>query len=141
MKSLLVGALVVFGSVFTAKASETKNTVLVKERANHVSNQMIRDLRLNNYQANEVREINTDIIAKIAAVENEFEGNQKLIDQKVESILAERDSKLESVLSTVQYNNYFGKRPVFNKVDKEFVADLNTQDDTNGSAEAVKTII
>jgi len=135
MKALIVATLMSFGMVFSATASGN-NTVIVKERANHLSDQMIRELRLNNYQSNEIREINTEVIAQLVAIETEFEGNQELIDQKRKSILAERDRNLENILSTVQYNNYFGKRPVFNKIDKEFVANLNAPDTNNGSAEA-----
>lgn len=137
MKALLVATLITFGMVFTASASG--NNMLVKERANHLSDQMIRDLRLNNYQANECREINTEVISKIAAIENEFAGNQEMIDQKTKKVLAERDLKLENILSTVQYNKYFGKRTAFNKADQEFVAKINTQNSNNASTEAMST--
>lgn len=124
MKALLVVALITLGSIFSASASGN-NSMLVKERANHLSDQMILELRLNNYQANECREINTKVIAQIASIENEFEGNQQLIDQKKKEVLAARDLELESVLSTVQYNKYYGKRSTFNQIDNEFASKVN----------------
>jgi len=133
MKALLVAVFMTLGLAFSASASGS-NTVLVEKRANNLSDQMIRELRLNNYQSNEVRAINTEVIAKMVAVENEFKGNQELIDQKIKGILAERDKVLEDVLSTVQYNKYFGKRPDFRKLDQEFVAKVNTQDTNNSDA-------
>jgi hypothetical protein len=141
MKKLLVMTCIMFGVAFAAAAHgednktetkaktavESKKAVVVEQRANNLSDQMIRDLRLNNYQSNKLRQVNLDMIAKINAVEKEFAGNQEAIDQKCKSISAERDQQLERVLSTVQYNNYFGSRKAYNKVDKEFVANLNKE--------------
>jgi hypothetical protein len=138
MKALLIATLVILSSTFTAVAGGNNTKILVKERANHLSDQMIRDLRLNNYQANEIREINTLIVAKLTEAEKEFNGNPEMLNQKVKSILNERDVQLEDVLSIVQYNNYFGKRPTFNKIDKEFVASI--QNSGNEIAGNVSTI-
>jgi hypothetical protein len=130
MKTLMIAVLMTFGMIFTASATEN-NTILIEERANHLTDEMIRELRLNNYQSNEIREINTEIIEKMMAIETEFKGNQKTITQKVKALFNDRDRKLENILSTVQYNKYFGKRTAFNKIDQEFVANANTQDTTN----------
>lgn len=145
MKTLLIAVLMIFGMVFTVSATEN-NTISVKERVNHLTDEMIRELRLNNYQANEIREINTSIVEKMMAIETEFKGDQKMIDQKVKALFNDRDRKLENVLSTVQYNKYYGKRTAFNKIDQEFVANANTQDTNNGatavnSAEGVKDAV
>lgn len=130
MKALLVAVFMTFGMVFTASATE--NNVSVKERANYLTDQMIVELRLNNYQANVIREINTEIVETMMAIETEFKGDQKMIDQKVKALFNDRDRKLENILSTVQYNKYFGKRTAFNKIDQEFVANANTQNTDNG---------
>lgn len=130
------------------KTTETKNktavtskkTVLVEQRANNLSDQMIRELRLNNYQANKVRAINLDVAAQITEIEQRFNGDQKMIDTECKAILATRDQKLEDVLSTLQYNDYFGDRKVYSKKDKEFVASLSEQGSENvaSSGEAVQ---
>ncbi|MBB6610447.1 hypothetical protein H7F15_05310 [Pontibacter sp. Tf4] len=122
MKRLLVTTCACLGLIFSAAANGNEKSITVESRAQNLSDQMIRELRLNNYQSNKVRAINMDVIAKMMAVEAEFAGNQELIDQKCKAICAERDVKLEDVLSTVQYNDYFGDRTYYSKFDKEFVA-------------------
>lgn len=122
MKRLLVTFCACLGLIFTAAANENEKSITVESRANNLSDQMIRELRLNNYQSNKVREINLDVVAKMMAVEAQYAGNQELIDQKCKAICAERDVKLENVLSTVQYNDYFGDRKYYSNYDKEFVA-------------------
>ncbi|HEY4652719.1 MAG TPA: hypothetical protein VIG72_14975 [Pontibacter sp.] len=122
MKRFLVTTLACLSLIFTAAANGNERAFTAESRANHLSDQMIRNLRLNNYQSNKVREINLDVVAKMMAVENEFAGNEQLIEQKCKAISAERDVKLENVLSTVQYNNYFGSRKQYSSSDKEFVA-------------------
>lgn len=105
----------------------SKNMALVEKRANNLSDQMIRELRLNNYQANKIRQINLDVTSQIAAVEDQFKGNQQLIEEKCKAIMAARDVAFEDVLSTVQYNDYFGDRKVYDKSDKEYLASLSQQ--------------
>ena len=122
MKRFLVTTFACLGLIFSAAANGNEKSLTVESRANNLSDQMIRELRLNNYQSNKVREINMDVVAQMMAVESEYAGNQELIDQKCKAICGERDEKLENVLSTVQYSNYFGSRKVYTKYDKEFVA-------------------
>jgi len=147
MKRLLVTTFACLGLIFTAAANGNEKAVTVESRANNLSDQMIRELRLNNYQSNKIREINKDVVAKMAAVEAEFAGNQEVIDKKCKAICAERDTKLENVLSTVQYNDYYGDRNNYSKYDKEFVAKggqlandnsiASTTPATNGATAAV----
>jgi hypothetical protein len=92
----------------------------VTERADHLSNQMVRDLRLNNYQAEKLRAINADKVAKMAAVERQNAGNPKLIDEQCNGICKERDRELQAVLSNDQYSSYFGSRANYYKYDKDF---------------------
>jgi hypothetical protein len=137
MKKLLVMTLMVFGIVFGAAA--TGNVALLAEkRANHLTDQMIKELRLNNYQSNKVRAINLDVAAQITEIEQKFEGNEQLIAEKCKEVLAVRDLEFEDILSTVQYNDYFGDRKMYSKVDREFMASLNEQGNqnlaTNGKA-------
>ncbi len=130
MKKLLVMTFMVFGIVYGATA--TGNVSLVAEkRANHLSDQMIKELRLNNYQSNKVRAINLDVAAQITEIEQKFEGNEQLIAEKCKDVLAVRDLAFEDVLSTVQYNDYFGDRKMYSKVDREFMANLSEQGTQN----------
>ncbi|QCR23008.1 hypothetical protein [Pontibacter sp. SGAir0037] len=120
MKKLLALALLTFGIVFGTTASGNK--VSVEARAANISSQMIKELRLNNYQANKVKEINLAVIAKIAAIEKAYAGNAELIEQKCKEARAERDLALEDILSTAQYSNYFGNRKAYTQADKAYVA-------------------
>ena len=133
MKRLLVTFCACLGLVFTCAANGNEKSLTVENRANHLSDQMIRELRLNNYQSNKIREINLDVVAKMMAVEAEFKGNQEVIEQKCKAICAVRDEKLENVLSTAQYSNYFGARKVYSKYDKEFVASAGQSIDNTKS--------
>lgn len=130
MKKLLVTTMMIFGIVYGAAA--TGNVSLIAEkRANHLSDQMIKELRLNNYQANKIREINLDVAAQITEIELNYAGNKKLIEEECKAVLAARDLEFEDVLSTVQYNDYFGDRKMYSKTDREFMASLNGQGSEN----------
>lgn len=136
MKKLLVLTFLTFGIVFGTVANG--NNITVEDRATNLTNQMIRELRLNNFQANKVRSINLDKIAKIMAVEEANAGNQEVIDAKYKEICAERDRELENVLSTAQYNDYFGSRKAFTNFDKEFMANAGQEkSDENVAASSV----
>ncbi|MEJ8802734.1 hypothetical protein [Pontibacter sp. H249] len=117
---------------------EKKVAIVAEKRADHLSNMMIRDLGLNNYQSRKLREINKDVVAQKMAVETTFAGNQTAIDQKCKEICSVRDAKLESVLSTRQYNEYFGDRKVYNQTEVDYMASLNQQNgnQTASAAEA-----
>ncbi|MBD2768066.1 hypothetical protein IC235_09205 [Hymenobacter sp. BT664] len=92
----------------------------VQARADRLSNQMVRDLRLNNYQATRLRAINADKVAKMAAIERKNAGNPQLIDEQCGSVCKERDQELQAVLSTDQYSSYFGSRATYYKFDKDY---------------------
>lgn len=113
------------GNKFTSSASGDKNTIaLASARANHVSEEMIRELHLNNYQSQKVREINLKVAEQITAIEEQYAGNQAKVDELTNSALAERDRYLEKVLSTVQYNDYYNQREEYVAIDREFVAEI-----------------
>ena len=147
MKKLLVMICMMFGCVFTAAAGggakttskktvklDKKTAAVAEQRANYLSDKMIVDLGLNNYQSRKIREINSDVVAQKMAVETEFAGNQAIIDLKCKEICNERDVQLENVLSTKQYNDYFGDRKVYNQTEKDFMASLNQQENGNQTA-------
>ena len=94
----------------------------VEARADRLSFQMVRDLRLNGYQATRLRAINADKVAKMAAIERKNAGNQKLIDDQCNGVCKERDQELQAVLSNDQYSSYFGSRATYYKFDKDFAS-------------------
>ncbi|MDO7853407.1 hypothetical protein [Hymenobacter convexus] len=94
----------------------------VAERADRLSNHMVRDLHLNNYQATKLRAINADKVAKMAAIERKNAGNQKLIDEECNGVCKERDKELMAVLSNDQYSSYFGSRATYYRYDKDYAS-------------------
>ncbi|MCX2739094.1 hypothetical protein [Pontibacter anaerobius] len=137
MKKLLVMICMMFGCVFATKANGDKSSKAVAAaRANNLSDQMIRGLRLNNFQSKKVREINLQVAEQVTAIEQQHANNQKKIDELCKSVYAERDQFLENVLSTVQYNDYFGDRKVYKAADQKFVASLNNQNNAGSVAVA-----
>ena len=104
------------------KTQPTPRLNPVTDRAEHLSNQMVRDLRLNNYQAEKLRAINADKVAKMAAIERKNAGNPKLIDEQCNGVCKERDRELQAVLSNDQYSSYFSSRANYYKYDKDFAS-------------------
>ena len=104
------------------KTQATPRLNPVGARADRLSNQMVRDLRLNNYQATRLRAINEEKISKMAAIERKNAGNQKLIDEQCNGVCRERDQELQAVLSNDQYSSYFGARSTYYKYDKDYAA-------------------
>ena len=94
----------------------------VEARADRLSNQMVRDLRLNNYQATKLRAINADKIAKMAAIERKNAGNPQLIDEQCNGVCKERDKEFQDFLSTDQYSAYFGSRANYYRADKDYAS-------------------
>ncbi|AYA36721.1 hypothetical protein D3Y59_06420 [Hymenobacter oligotrophus] len=105
-----------------AQQPSAKKNPVVQQRAERLSNQMARELRLNNYQTTRLRAINDDKVAKMAAIETRYAGNSKLIDEQCQGVCRERDQELRAVLTTEQYSDYYGRRPVYYKYDKDYAA-------------------
>ena len=94
----------------------------VAARADRLSDHMVRDLHLNNYQATKLRAVNADKVAKMAAIERRNAGNPKLIDEECNDVCRERDKELQAVLSNDQYSNYFSARSAYYKFDKDYAS-------------------
>ncbi|WP_227785018.1 hypothetical protein [Hymenobacter sp. BT770] len=94
----------------------------VEARAARLSNQMVRDLHLNGYQAGKLRAINDDKIAKMAAIERKNAGNPAVIDAECKGVCKERDKELQDVLSNDQYSSYFSARSTYYKYDKDYAS-------------------
>ena len=69
------------------------------------------------------------VAEQLTAVEQQHTGNQAEIDRQSKSIYAERDRLMENVLSTVQYNDYFGSREDYNALDKKIAANVDLEMD------------
>ncbi|TLM96852.1 hypothetical protein [Hymenobacter jeollabukensis] len=121
MKKILATAALATGVALGVQA-QAKKTPVVQQRAERLSNQMARELRLNNYQTTKLRAINEDKVAKMAAIETKLAGNNQLIDQQCQGVCQERDRELRAVLTTDQYSNYFSNRSVYYKYDKDYAA-------------------
>ncbi|WP_115564351.1 hypothetical protein [Pontibacter diazotrophicus] len=140
MKKILVMACMMFGSTLATNATGTKmatkapgdksSKTLASSRAKHLSDQMIRGLHLNNYQSEKIREINLKVAEQITAIEEENAGDQSKIDALSNKVYAQRDRFLENVLSTVQYNDYYGHRKDYTAMDKEFAANADEEENT-----------
>lgn len=92
----------------------------VQARAERLSSQMVRSLRLNGYQAERLRAINADKVAKMDAIERQHASNPKLVDEQCQGVCRERDQELQAVLTTDQYTDYFDSRSTFYKYDKDY---------------------
>lgn len=91
-------------------------------RAERLSDLMVRDLRLNGYQAARLRAINADKTAKLEDAERANAKNAAALDEQRTGILRERDQELKAVLSTDQYSNYFDARNRYNKADRDYAS-------------------
>lgn len=92
----------------------------VSDRAEHLSDQMTRDLRLNGYQSARLRAINADKITKLEAAERLYAKNPEQLDKQSKAIARERDQELQAVLSTDQYTDYFDARKRYAQADRDY---------------------
>jgi hypothetical protein len=90
------------------------------DRAEHLSDQMTRDLRLNGYQSARLRAINTDKITKLAAAERQYANSPEQLDKQSKAIARERDTELQGVLTTDQYTDYFDARKRYAQADRDY---------------------
>lgn len=121
MKKILAAAALATGMAFGAQAQQAK-TPAVQQRADRLSSQMSRELRLNNYQTTKLRAINQDKVAKMAAIETRHAGNAKLVDEQCQGVCQERDRELRAFLTTEQYSSYYSNRSAYYKYDKDYAA-------------------
>lgn len=132
MRKIFVMLCMMFGSTFASKASGTKfvkatenkpkSTAMATEKAKACSDKMITSLQLNNYQSRKVQEINMNISEQVVKLEKQFGNNTAELANRIQQLHAERDRLLENVLSTVQYNDYFGHRSDYKVVDMQQIA-------------------
>lgn len=102
----------------------SKKAAIAKDRADHLSDQMITKLKLNNYQARKVREINLDKISKMMDIEQQYANDPEAVTSQCKGVCNQRDAEFEDLLSTDQYSKYFGSRNSFNKYDNAYAQRL-----------------
>ncbi|GAA4388347.1 hypothetical protein [Hymenobacter koreensis] len=121
MKNLIATTVLAVGVTLGTYAQQAPaKKAVVQQRADRLSNQMARELRLNNYQTTKLRAINADKVAKMAAIEAKYAGNNKLVDEQCKGVCKERDQELRNVLTTDQYSAYYGNRATYYAFDKNY---------------------
>ena len=121
---ICLGLVVSFTSF--AQANETAT-----QRANRLTDQMVKELRLNNFQANRLREINQDKVNKMIQIEDKYANDLAIVDKNCQGVCKERDKELESFLSSEQYSQYYSSRALYYKSDKDFAATIGADADKN----------
>lgn len=134
MKKIIIMSCIVFASAFQSIAQDNSSA---QQRANKLSDQMIRDLRLNNFQASRLRAINQDKVNKMVEIETRFAADPALADKNCKGVCKERDSELESFLSSDQYSKYFSSRKQYYKADKDFAAQIGVKNTATVKTEKV----
>ncbi|PSR52432.1 hypothetical protein AHMF7605_02275 [Adhaeribacter arboris] len=124
MKKFWMMTFLLWASVFGVQAQRQDKTETIKERADRLSDQMIRELRLNNFQAKRLREINQEKVSKMVEIEQKYANNPSLAEKNCQGVCRERDKELENFLSLDQYGQYYGNRSEFYKYDKDFAKSL-----------------
>jgi hypothetical protein len=117
-------------------ASFAQNGGTAEQRANNLSDKMIRDLQLNNFQSRKIRELNLANAQKMIDFESKHANNPAELERCINGVCKERDIALESLLSTAQYSRYYGARKSFNNFDQAYALQLRKE---NGKA--AKTLI
>ncbi|MGV3639525.1 MAG: hypothetical protein ACO1NZ_03330 [Adhaeribacter sp.] len=120
MKKIIIMSCLSFATAFSSIAQDNNKSIKSSERANHLSDQMIRDLRLNNYQANRIRAINQQAVNEMMAAERQYAANPELVDKTCKGICKERDQIVEAFLSSDQYSQYYASRSQYYKEDRNF---------------------
>ncbi|MHA6247634.1 hypothetical protein ACXYMU_06840 [Pontibacter sp. CAU 1760] len=140
MKKILIITGLLFGCAYGASAQDNL-AVIAQARATNLSHTMIRELGLNNYQSRKVNEINLDVAKKMLRIEEQYADNKAKMQELCNGVCATRDQLLENVLSTVQYNEYFGDRKNLVAMDQKFMTDGAYRTDTRVASAATATSV
>ncbi|GAA4296332.1 hypothetical protein [Nibribacter koreensis] len=116
--------------------SFAQTTAEAEKRAASLSDKMIKELQLNNFQARKLRALNLANAQKMVAFEQKFSNNPAELDKCIKGVCKERDTELESLLSTSQYSRYYSSRKALVAHDKQYALQLEKQ---NGRA--AKTMV
>ncbi|MBC3538161.1 hypothetical protein ACFSC6_00535 [Rufibacter sediminis] len=105
-------------------ASFAQNGGTAEQRAKNLSDKMIRELQLNNYQSRKLREMNLANAKKMVDFEAKHANNPAELERCINGVCKERDVALEGLLSTAQYSRYYGARKSFNSYDRAYAQQL-----------------
>ena len=119
MKNILMTLSLVLGLMFSA-AAQTDQKPLANERTGYITEQMIKDLKLNNFQAARMRAINQSVITRFMTAEQQYASDPVAQDKACKGICQQRDKQVEDVLSTDQYSKYFSSRNQYLAMDRQF---------------------
>lgn len=109
----------------TRRAENERMEEQARERADQMTNAMIRDLQLNNYQAKKIREINLAKVREMMQLEAQYANEPELASEKCLGACNARDPELEEILSTEQYSKYFGWRNKYFNQDQSLAGKLS----------------
>ncbi|WP_207431210.1 hypothetical protein [Sabulibacter ruber] len=125
-------ALVLFVSI----ASFAQSGTTAEQRAKNLSDKMIRELQLNNYQSRKIREINLKNALKMVDFETKYANNPAELEKCINGVCKERDKELVNLLSTAQYSQYYSARKSFNTYDREYALKMQKE-----NARVAKTLV
>jgi hypothetical protein len=120
MKNLILIFACFFGLTFAANSQDIVGLDShAKQRADALSKKMAQDLQLNNFQQAKLQAINAEVLAKMVELEYKYKDDPIKQDEACRGVCVLRDQKLETVLSTDQYSEYFGSREDFYQYDRK----------------------
>ena len=120
LTTLLLGALNAQAQQPLTTAPQDKTQPSPRLNPGQLTARMVRDLRLNGYQATRLEAINAAQQRKMTAIAQKNAGNQQLIDQQCDEVCQQRDEAVRAVLSNDQYTSYYGQRATYNEFAKNY---------------------
>ncbi|WP_066510361.1 hypothetical protein [Rufibacter sp. DG15C] len=116
-----------FAIVLLSGVASFAQNVEAEKRATNLSDKMIKELQLNNFQARKLRALNLANANKMIAFEQKFAENPAELDRCIKGVCKERDTQLESLLSTSQYSRYYSSRKALVAHDQQYAMQLEKQ--------------
>lgn len=115
-------------ALVTTAVSFAQHVETAQQRADNLSNKMIRELQLNNYQSRKLRALNLKNAQKMVEFETKYANDQSELEKCINGVCKERDRALENLLSTAQYSQYYSARKSLNTFDRQYALQLRRQD-------------
>lgn len=110
-----------------AVVTTNKADAQVVTRTNRLTDKMARQLRLNNYQTNRLRQINLEKVARMAEIERRYPTDPARVDADCKGVCDEKEREIRALLSTSQYSDYYSARNDFYTFDKQFLTEPRDQ--------------
>jgi len=103
MKKWIIGLAFIF---FMFNASNAQNKQNPEERIKEQTEQMAKDLNLNDTQKEQVAEVNKKFAEKMKAIRMENNGNREAIRSAMKKPIDEREAELKKILTEDQYKKH-----------------------------------